>query len=83
MHRRKFEILRRKLAGAGIEQRDVAKRINRGEAHVSRCMNGKAQWTMDEMYKIMDMLNEPYENMQNLFPKDGICKGITFVPQYD
>jgi hypothetical protein len=70
----RFRKLRALLRNADIEHSYLAEIIGRSPGHVSSCLNGKAQWKLDEVYKILDVLGEKPENMHKIFPKDGVDK---------
>ena len=70
----KFRKLRNLLRNADINNHYLADLIDRGTDYVSRCLNGKGQWTLTEMYIILDAIGEKLENMHKVFPKDGIDK---------
>ena len=38
-------------------------------------LTGNRPWDQDEMYKVMDMLGQPYENMPYIFPVGGMWAG--------
>lgn len=77
MGRRKtYTRLIRMLQANGYDQPAVAEQLGLGVSSVSRRYRGKDPWHLDEMYKLMDLLNEPYENLHKLFPKNGIEENV-------
>ena len=71
----KYRLLRRLCSEKGIEGKDIAEEIGRTENYVSTRMTGNRPWDQDEMYKIMDMLGQPYENIPYIFPVGGMFAG--------
>lgn len=37
-------------------------------------LTGKYSWRLDEMYAIMDLIQEPYEKLHEYFPKNGAAE---------
>jgi transcriptional regulator with XRE-family HTH domain len=70
---RKFRVLRGQMAAEGLTQADVARKLLVSPDTISNKMRGIYSWTLDEMYTLMDILNWPYGQMHELFPKDGIA----------
>lgn len=68
----KYRVLREACVKMGIENADIAEAIGRTPVYVSQRITGKRPWGQDEMFKIMDMIREPYENLYYIFPKDGM-----------
>ncbi len=58
-----FRRLRGKLLANGLQNADVGLVLNRSAEHISRCLNGKAQWGLAEQYAIMDAIHRPSDNM--------------------
>lgn len=71
-----FKRLRCEFRAYGLRSSDVARLIGSGTDYVSRCLNGKAFWKMDEMYKILEAIGEKPESLHQVFPKGGIDKDI-------
>lgn len=69
-----FNKLRGKLHELDIDQSYLAHKLKICPMSVSRKMTGKRPWTLDEMYAVMDLIQEPYEKLHEYFPKDG---GVT------
>lgn len=68
---KRFNVMRARLQEYGIEQTDLAKKLGRSIAYLSHRYTGKDPWTLDEMYTILDLINEPYENLHKVFPRNG------------
>jgi transcriptional regulator with XRE-family HTH domain len=73
---KRFKALRGAMIAKGIDQRYLAELLGRGECYISHRMTGKAEWSMNEMYQIMDILDMPYERLHEMFPKDGISNEV-------
>lgn len=69
-----FRKLRGKLRELDIDQSYLAKKLDICVMSISRKMTGKSPWTSDEMYAVMDLIQEPYEKLHEFFPKGG---GVT------
>ena len=67
-----FKRLRGDLIANDISNSDLSQLINRGTDYVSRCLNGKAQWNLDEQYIIMDAIHRPHKEVYLVFPPGGI-----------
>jgi hypothetical protein len=39
---------------------------------LSHRLNGKYPWTSDEMYKFMELTEQPFHRMHEIFPRNGI-----------
>ena len=66
-----FKKLRGKLKEFDIDQAYLAKKLNVSSASISNRFTGKYPWNLTHMYTIMDMIQEPYELLNEYFPKDG------------
>lgn len=67
-----FKKLRGGLIANDISNTELSQLISRGADYVSRCLNGKAQWNLDEQYIIMDAIHRPYKELYLIFPPGGI-----------
>lgn len=68
---RPYAKLRAALVERGMTQTDVAKLLGREEKYVTTRMCGHAPWAQDEMYRIMDSIAVPAEQMHVYFPRRG------------
>lgn len=68
----KYSLLRSRMREKGILQKDIAEILKCHINHISNMLNGKAQFTLKDQYRIMDILEWPYDRMNELFPKNGI-----------
>lgn len=60
------------LKSFGFEQSDVAKLLDTSVSSVSRRYRAVEPWDIDQIYKLMDAIHEPYENISEFFPRGGI-----------
>lgn len=67
----RFRRLRGELLANGLQNADVGHVLNRSAEHISRCLNGKAQWGLAEQYAIMDAIHRPYRDLHIIFPPNG------------
>lgn len=74
---RPYAALRAKMVERGIDQIYLAKITGLSQCRMSQRFTAKSPWKLDEMYKVMDFLNLPYEDMSFYFPKDGKSINIT------
>jgi len=70
---RAYQKMRGYLQAEGYEQTDVAEELGRSITYVSNRYTGKEPWNQDEMYKIMDLIKQPYDRLHEIFPKGGIA----------
>ena len=75
--KQKYAKLRGALKSHGIEQIDVAEALERSVCYVSHRYTGREPWKQDEMYKMMELINEPFERIHEFFPPGGIEKNVT------
>ncbi len=68
---RPFQVLRARLIEHGYESRDLAKELERCESYVSNRMMARFPWNLDEMAIIMELIEEPWENVYKIFPVGG------------
>ncbi len=68
-----FLKLRGKMKELDIDQAYLAKKIGLCEVSISLRMNRKREWTLTEIYAVMDLIHEPYERLSEFFPKDGVA----------
>lgn len=67
-----FKLLRGEMVANDLENKDIASLIDRTPMHVSRCLCGKAEFNLSEQYKIMKLINRPYEDLYLIFPENGV-----------
>ena len=63
--------LRGRMAELEITGEALANYLGRCKAHVSTRMNLRYSWTVDEVYKILDFLEIPVEEIFTYFPPNG------------
>lgn len=71
-----FRNLNAEMSRRGLTRREMAKKINMAPNTLTRKLNGLAVFTLDEIYKIRDTLNEisPLDddmNLDKLFEQSG------------
>lgn len=66
-----FRKLRGKMRELDVDQRYIADKLGVSAVCVSQKMTGKHQWKLDEMYALMDFMREPYDKLNEFFPKGG------------
>ncbi len=66
-----FRRLRGDLIANGLSNADLCKIMRRGECYVSRCLNAKVPFNLDEQYAIMNAINRPFRDLYIIFPPDG------------
>ena len=71
-----FRKLRGKLAELSYDEAYLAKKSKLSVMTISRSLTGKRPWQLNEMYAVMDLINEPYELLHDYFPKSGISQNI-------
>ena len=68
---RLYNKLRGALDEAEMDQRLLARRLKISENSLSRKMNAKARWTLDEAYETLRLLGRPASDLPVLFPPGG------------
>lgn len=68
---RPYKILRDLLHQNEITNEILAEELNVTHTTVSRKLNAHTQWTLDQMYHILDMIGEKPERMHVIFPRNG------------
>jgi DNA-binding XRE family transcriptional regulator len=66
-----FRKLRGIFAELEFDQAYIAEKLHVSQQSISNRMRGKYPWTLDEMYAVMDLIQEPYERLHEYFPKGG------------
>lgn len=64
-------VLRGALIAMDIDESYLARKLCRGTCYISQRMMGRKPWPLDECYKILDMLREPYARLPEFFPPAG------------
>lgn len=68
---RPYQALRNELYINGIGYANLARSLRVCESTISRKMNGKVEWTLDECYRTLDLLCKPHSDLTNYFPYKG------------
>lgn len=71
---RLYRTLRWYMLDADVDTEWLARKLGMSRQSLSLRFNNKVAWRLDEMYKILDILNLPYTELGNCFPKDGISR---------
>jgi hypothetical protein len=67
--------LRRALYQHEITGQGLSLELDCEEHSVSKAMMAKRPWKISEMYKILDLINEPHSRMHEFFPPNGKSAG--------
>lgn len=67
-----YRYLSGRLKQLGITQSDLAKKFGLTQASISHRFSGRVSWSLDEMYRIMDICQAPPEELHIYFPRGGI-----------
>lgn len=51
---------------------DLSREMGISSVTVSNRLNARHPWTLDEMYKFLELTDQPASRMHEIFPKDGI-----------
>ncbi|MGI6161597.1 MAG: hypothetical protein ACOYJD_06150 [Christensenellales bacterium] len=73
---RLFQRLRSEMTLRGLTNIDIFALIERSPQHVSRGLNGGAEFTLSEQYKILHYIGRLASDMLLIFPDGGIIKRI-------
>jgi hypothetical protein len=76
-----FRKLRGKLKEMDIDQAYLGKQLGLTRVCISNRMTGKVAWCLNEMYALMELIQEPVERLHEYFPKDGVDISVTKAPQ--
>ena len=65
------KFLRDALGDRDMTETDLAEALGVNRSTISRKLMGKAAWTSDQMWRIMDMLHIPAKQFYLVFPNCG------------
>lgn len=65
---RKYPILKQRLHQLGLSYKNLAERLDCGHRQVSRLMQGKALWTLDRAYRVLEIIKAQPEEIAIFFP---------------
>ena len=68
---RPYHALRSELYSDGITHAQLARRLRIGTTTLSRKLNAKTPWTLDECYRVLDLLGKTDVQLSAIFPRDG------------
>lgn len=66
-----FKKLKTAMFANDVDQKMVSENIQRSQSYVTSRMSGKAPFTIDDIYSICDLLEIPYNEIADYFPKNG------------
>lgn len=69
---RKYRALKTKLFDLEIDQKELARKLQRSATYVSERMAAKRDWGLEDVYVICDLIGVPYQEIPVYFPKGGI-----------
>ena len=67
-----YRYLAGRLKQLGVRQAELGDMLGLCTASLSHRFTGRTPWSLDEMYKIMDICQAPPEQLHIYFPKGGI-----------
>ena len=71
-HNKLFKVLRGDMVANDMQVPDLARLMGKSLPHASRCLNGRAEFTLSEQYAILRRFKRPVEDMCKVFPENGI-----------
>ena len=66
-----FKKLKTDMYANDVDQKTLCKVIKKSQTYLTHRMTGKMPFDMDDVYKICDYFDIPYEQIPNYFPKNG------------
>jgi hypothetical protein len=69
---RPYAVLRGLMAANDYSQPQLARKLEISTGCLSRKMNGRAPFTLEEGYATLFLFNEPIERLHEVFPPNGI-----------
>lgn len=69
---RPYKLLRNLLHSFDITNEVLAEELGIGMDTVSRKLNCRSDWTLEQMYSILELIQEPAHRMHEIFPRGGI-----------
>lgn len=67
---KRYPYLKERLSQLDIQRSDLGKHLERSDGYITSRMQGKGDWTLTEMYQIMELIGEPAEYLHLVFPRD-------------
>lgn len=68
---KRFAKLRGRMAEMDVKNKDLANYLGKSRQYISAHMLNKNSWEIDVVYKILDFLQIPYEEILVYFPPNG------------
>ena len=72
---RRYEYLRRQMRAQDMNETMLARRMNVCMQTISDRLRNKTPWKLEEMWKVMKILNLPPEDLHKCFPPGGVAEG--------
>lgn len=73
MRGRKFLLLRYEAETLGLTPNNyLAEQIGMSESALNDRYADRTKWRIDEIYKVMDLIKKPYEEIYKYFPPGGV-----------
>lgn len=66
---KKYTQLKVAMIEHDVDEQYLNRKLNRHVGYISAKLNDKTSWKLDEVYKICDILNIPYDEIHVYFPK--------------
>lgn len=70
-----YRYLAGRLRQLGLQQSDIGRELDLCQTAVSHRFNGRTPWTVDEMYKVLDLIDAAPEELHVYFPRGGLADG--------
>jgi transcriptional regulator with XRE-family HTH domain len=67
-----YRYLSGRLKQLGIRQQDLGPRMGLSQSAISSRFNDRVPWSIDEMYRLMDICQASPEELHIYFPKGGM-----------
>ena len=68
---RPFKELRNLMRENELTNESLAREIGCASSTISNKLNGHYPWTSDEMWRIMELTNQPDHRLHTIFPRGG------------
>lgn len=66
-----FQKLRLRMMEREVRNEDLARMLLTSQSAVSRRLNAKQDWSLEECYQVMEFLDLPASDMTKYFPRHG------------
>lgn len=68
-----YRYLAGRLRQLGLQQIDLGRELGLCPTAVSHRFTGRTPWTIEEMYKVLDLIGADPEELHVYFPRDGLA----------